>query len=89
MTRPPVLLETGSLRQVALNGGRATKALSGPDYIGLVNGDQIPGRIAALDADTVTIDTPLGETLTVERNGQPQSIILKTSQLDLDGEQTQ
>jgi len=27
-------------------------------------------------------------TVTVERNGQPQTIILKTSQLDLDGEQT-
>lgn len=28
-------------------------------------------------------------TVTVERNGQPQTIILKTSQLDLDGEQTE
>ncbi len=28
-------------------------------------------------------------TVTVERNGQPQSIVLQTSQLDLDGEQTQ
>ncbi len=27
-------------------------------------------------------------TVTVERNGQPQTIVLKTSQLDLDGEQT-
>lgn len=27
-------------------------------------------------------------TVTVERNGQPQTIILKTSQLDMDGEQT-
>jgi hypothetical protein len=26
--------------------------------------------------------------VTVERNGQPQTIILKTSQLDLSGEQT-
>lgn len=27
-------------------------------------------------------------TVTIERNGQPQTIVLKTSQLDLDGEQT-
>lgn len=35
-----------------------------------------------------TLGTAQQVTLTVERNGQPQSIILKTSQLDLDGEQT-
>ena len=27
-------------------------------------------------------------TVTVERNGQPETIVLKTSQLDLSGEQT-
>ena len=36
-----------------------------------------------------TLGTAEQVTLTVERNGEPQSIILKTSQLDLDGEQTQ
>ena len=36
-----------------------------------------------------TLGTADQVTLTVERNGEPQSIILKTSQLDLDGEQTQ
>ena len=63
--------------------------------LGLRPGDlikDIDGQSLTDPAQAVQVFEKLGTaqqvTLTVERNGQPQSIILKTSQLDLDGEQT-
>ena len=63
--------------------------------LGLRPGDlikDIDGQSLTDPAQAVQVFETLGTaqqvTLTVERNGQPQSIILKTSQLDLDGEQT-
>ena len=64
--------------------------------LGLRPGDlikDIDGQSLTDPAQAVQVFETLGTaeqvTLTVERNGQAQSIILKTSQLDLDGEQTQ
>ena len=37
-------LQSGTLRRIALNGGRAAKSLPQPEFVQLVNGDQIPGR---------------------------------------------
>lgn len=63
--------------------------------LGLRPGDlikDIDGQSLTDPAQAVQVFETLGTaqqvTLTIERNGQPQSIILKTSQLDLDGEQT-
>ena len=64
--------------------------------LGLRPGDlikDIDGQSLTDPAQAVQVFETLGTaeqvTLTVERNGEAQSIILKTSQLDLDGEQTQ
>ncbi|MDH3619376.1 MAG: type II secretion system protein GspC [Gammaproteobacteria bacterium] len=63
--------------------------------LGLRPGDlikDIDGQSLSDPTQAVQVFESLGTaqqvTLTIERNGQPQSIILKTSQLDLDGEQT-
>ncbi len=63
--------------------------------LGLRPGDlikDIDGRSLTDPTQAMQVFQSLGTseqvTVTVERNGQPQTIVLKTSQLDLDGEQT-
>ena len=65
--KTPVLLQTGKLRRLSLNGGRATKLFNSPSYILLPDGDQVPGEIVALDQDHITIDSPVAGTLTLPR----------------------
>jgi general secretion pathway protein C len=64
--------------------------------LGLRPGDlikDIDGQSLTDPAQAMQIFQSLGSTdqvtVTVERNGQPETIVLKTNQLDLDGEQTQ
>ncbi|MDA1005824.1 MAG: hypothetical protein O3A87_04990 [Verrucomicrobia bacterium] len=65
--KTPIILQSPTLRRLALNGGRAAKALSHPQFIELVNGDRIPGSVVTLEENTFTIDTPMGKTLTLDR----------------------
>ena len=60
-------LQSGTLRRIALNGGRAAKSLPQPEFVQLVNGDQIPGRVIELDDKNLTLETPMAGTVVVER----------------------
>ena len=63
----PVDFKTTQIRHVVLHGGRPVKALTSLSHLGLVNGDRIPGTITAIDADTITLDTPYAGTLRIPR----------------------
>lgn len=63
----PVAFKTAGLRHVVLHGGRPLKALATLSHLGLVNGDRIPGQVAAMDEETITIDTEWAGTIRVPR----------------------
>lgn len=64
----PVDFKISQLRHIVLRGGRPLKSLTSLSHVALVNGDRIPGTIAGLDDEAVTLDTPFAGTLRVPRN---------------------
>ena len=62
-----VTFDSSKIRHVVLRGGRPKKSLTSISNISLVNGDRVPGRITAMDADTVTVDTSYAGSLTIPR----------------------
>ncbi|NNC88587.1 MAG: hypothetical protein HKN82_09040 [Akkermansiaceae bacterium] len=65
--RNPLILGTAKLRRIALNGGRGIKSLDTPSFVALTNGDRIPGRVTAVDGETVTLETSFAGTLALPR----------------------
>jgi hypothetical protein len=63
----PVDFKTTRIRHIVLHGGRALKPLGALSYLGLVNGDRVPGSVTALDAGSITLDTGYAGTLQVPR----------------------
>jgi hypothetical protein len=59
--------KTSQLRQIVLRGASAAKPLGSTSHAGLVNGDRIPGRITAIDPDTITLESPAIGTTHVPR----------------------
>ncbi len=64
----PVEFKTTEVRHVVLNDGRARKGLGSLAYVGLVNGDRVPGRITAIDGDSVKLETLWGGELRLPRD---------------------
>lgn len=64
----PVEFKTSQIRHVILHGGRPLTALTSLSQLGLVNGDRLPGTITAIDADTITLDTPYAGVLRLARS---------------------
>ena len=56
------------LRHLVMRGGNPSQPLKSISIVELVNGDQIPGKITALDEKEVTIESSCVGTLTIERN---------------------
>jgi general secretion pathway protein C len=90
--RPTPYLVNGEQAGYRVYPGRNRQQFSA---LGLRPGDlikDIDGQSLTDPTQAMQIFQSLGTaeqvTVTVERNGQPQTIILKTSQLDLTGEQT-
>ena len=63
----PVEFDTEGVRHVVLHGGRPLKVMDSLSYVGLVNGDKIPGKITEIGAETVTLYTPYAGTLGIPR----------------------
>lgn len=63
----PIEFRTDQLRQVVLRGGVPAKGLPDLSGVTLVNGDRIPGRITALTAEQVTVETAFAGTITLPR----------------------
>jgi hypothetical protein len=59
--------KTTQVRHVVLNGGRPVKALPALSYLGLVNGDRIPGDVTGIDDKTITLNTAFAGTLQIPR----------------------
>ena len=90
--RPTPYLVNGQQACYRVYPGRNRQQFSA---LGLRHGDlinDIDGQSLSDPTQAMQVFQSLGTaeqvTVTVERNGQPQTIILKTSQLDLSGEQT-
>ncbi len=64
----PVEFKSTQLRQAVLRGGHAVKPFADLSSVALNNGDRLPGTVIAMDASTVTIDTPYAGAVVVPRN---------------------
>jgi hypothetical protein len=64
----PAAFKTSRIRHIVLRGGRPLKQLGTLSHIGLVNGDQVPGTVTALDDSTITLDTSYAGTLRIPRD---------------------
>jgi hypothetical protein len=60
--------KTARVRHIILHQGRPRKSLESLSNIALVNGDRIPGIIAALDDEAVTLETTYAGSLRIPRN---------------------
>ena len=63
----PIHFETRNLRKLSLNNGRAQNHLESPGLVTLNNGDQLPGSLVAMDADSVSLQTDFAGLLTIPR----------------------
>lgn len=57
-----------NLRHLVLRGGNPVQPLESISLVELINGDQIPGVLSALDEQQVTVETSCAGTLTFERD---------------------
>jgi len=64
----PVEFKSTQLRQAVLRGGRPAKPFTDLSSVALTNGDRIPGTLVAMDASSITIDTPYAGAVVVPRN---------------------
>lgn len=71
-TRPdvatPMPFQREKIRQIVLRNARPLPALDNPCHVTLVNGDRIPGRVIAADAEKVTLETTAAGTLVLPRD---------------------
>ena len=56
------------IRQIVLRGGRPVSPLTTLAHLTLVNGDRFPGKVTAVDAETITLDTPYAGTIQIPRD---------------------
>ncbi len=64
----PAAFKTSRIRHIVLRGGRPLKILGALSRADLVNGDKVPGTIAALDEETLTLDTGYAGKLRIPRD---------------------
>jgi len=64
----PIAIDSSSVRQIVLHGGRPARGIDTTSYARLTGGDRIPGAIVSLDDKTLTIDTPYAGQLSIPRN---------------------
>ncbi len=64
----PVEFKSTQLRQAVLRGGRAVKPFADLSSVALINGDRLPGTVIAMDAATVTLETPYAGAVVLPRN---------------------
>lgn len=63
----PAGFKIEDVRHVILRGARPGKSLASLSHLALVNGDKIPGTVVAMDAKSITLETPYAGTLKIPR----------------------
>ncbi|MGE9268014.1 MAG: hypothetical protein ACQKBY_07945, partial [Verrucomicrobiales bacterium] len=63
----PLEVATTNLNQIAFNGGRAREKVAPGSYLRLRNGDELPGTIVSLNAESLTLDSPVAGRLDIPR----------------------
>ena len=66
--KQPAEFRTDSVRHLVLRGGEQQAAEDSLSYLGLTNGDRIPGRITDIDDTHITIDSKFAGTLRVPKS---------------------
>ncbi len=64
----PAAFKTSRIRHIVLRGGRPLKMLGALSHADLINGDKVPGTIAALDEEALTLDTGYAGKLRIPRD---------------------
>jgi len=64
----PLELQREKVRQIVLRNARPVSPLTDPCHVTLINGDRIPGRVAAADEHEVTLETTSAGILTLPRD---------------------
>lgn len=64
----PIELQRDKVRQVVLRNARPISPLTDPCHITLVNGDRIPGKVAAADEHEMTLESTAAGTITLPRD---------------------
>jgi hypothetical protein len=64
----PVVFKSTLLRHVVLRHGKSAIAPTSLSSVSLVNGDQIPGTMTAMDDKSITLSPPFGEPLILPRD---------------------
>ncbi len=64
----PAKFGIDKLRHLVMRGGNPAAPLKSISIVELVNGDQIPGTVTALDEKQVTVESSSAGTLTIDRN---------------------
>ena len=63
----PIHWDTKNLRKISLNKGRAKNHLVSSGLVTLNNGDQFPGSLVAMGADSISLQTEFAGLLTIPR----------------------
>jgi hypothetical protein len=63
----PIELQRDKVRQIVLRDARPVSPFTDPCHVTLVNGDRIPGKVAAADEHEVTIESTAAGTITLAR----------------------
>lgn len=63
----PLKFKADNLRQIVLRGGTSLRPETETAHVELVNGDRVPGRVLAMDAESLTLATDVAGTVVVPR----------------------
>ena len=64
----PLEFQTKNIRQISFPQSNAIPTKTGTSYVTLINQDEIPGKIIAIDESTITIESPICGTAVIARN---------------------
>ena len=64
----PIELQRDKVRQIVLRDARPVSPLTDPCHVTLVNGDRIPGKVAAADEHEMTLESTAAGTITLSRD---------------------
>jgi hypothetical protein len=64
----PVVFKSNLLRHIVLRQGRPAQPLASLASVSLINGDRIPGMLTDLNQSSITLQTSLGDALTIPRD---------------------
>lgn len=66
--KEPAEFRLDSVRHLVLHGGKAQQAVESSSYVGLSNGDRIPGNVSAIDDTHITVETKFAGTVRIPKD---------------------